>query len=98
MNEDPRQFGSFDGLDNRRTILELFVRLGGNLPSFIADHKRALFLRDLHKYSRSFKTIPFQIDPCDPIAAYNMFVAITGVLGVPIEKAAQWLEREVQRQ
>ena len=91
------QFSSFDGLDNRRELMILFQKLGQHLPKFQADERRAMFLRALVKrYGSPWKYVA--ITPCDPVAAYWMFTAITGCLEVPIDAAARLLDEEVRKQ
>ena len=98
MRYDSGQFKSFDGLDNRREIIILFQRLGEGLPDVIANQWRAKWLQSLIPHSVSgMATAPLIVQPCDPIEAYRLFVAITGVLGVPIDKAAKMLDEEVTR-
>jgi hypothetical protein len=98
MIRDSGQFGSFDGLDNRREILILFQRLGEGLPTLEADKKRARWLQNLIKSSgNGFAMSMTKIEPCDCVAAYFAFVAITGCLGVDINEAARRLDREVSR-
>ena len=98
MRYDAAQFGSFDGLDNRREIMILFQRLGDGLPDQIANERRAAWLQSLIPHSVSgMATSPLIVQPCDAIEAYRLFVAITGVLGVPIYKAAKMLDEEVRR-
>ena len=99
MRYDSCQFGSFDGLDNRRELMILFQRLGENLPEQLAREKRAEFLRRLIKRSgNGFADKAASVKPCDPVEAYFAFNAITGVLGVNVDAAAKLLEDEVKRQ
>lgn len=99
MRYDTGQFGAFDGLDNRKSIMHLFVLMGKNLPESRARARRAAFLRSLVSTSQSgfARALP-QITPCSPAEAYALFVAITGVLGVDITRAARQLEEAVRRQ
>lgn len=91
------QFQSFDGRDNRRSLMELFVRLGQGFPKQVAARRRARFLRSLIPQSVScFAQLPLKISPCSAVEAYHLTVAITGVLGVPIDVAASRLERLVR--
>lgn len=82
---------SFDGLDNRREIMQLLFKLG-------SDAKRAKFLQSLIPLSlKGFSGAPMEIKGnCDPSAAYFMLVGICNELGVSINTAAQRLEREVR--
>lgn len=96
---DGGQFGSFDGLDNRRAVMELFVRMGDGLDEYSAARRRATFLQSLIRGSTSgFSRTPgFSVSPCSAVDAYLLFVAITGCLDVPVERAAKLLEAEVRR-
>ena len=101
MRYDSGQFGSFDGLDNRRDVMHLFKRLGEHLPPHMANQKRAEFLQSLIKFSGNgfaSRMIQMQAATCDTVGAYNAFVAITGVLGVEINAAARLLEEAVRKQ
>jgi len=92
------QFGSFDGLDNRKTVLDLFKRMGHGLTESEAAAARAGFLQGL-VHSRSttcFAMLPIFVSPCSVTEAYHLFVAITGVLGVPIDEGARLLEEVVR--
>ena len=95
------QFGSFDGRDNRRELIILFERMGKDLPEFMAKQKRAKFLLSLIPSGmKALANKPWSIDSeqCHPVGAYNLFIAITGILGVPIEKAAKLLDEAVSKQ
>lgn len=99
MRYDSGQFGTFDGLDNRRTVMDLFQRLGQGKPELIARSMRAAFLQGLLDGStKGFARLPRIVDPCSPVEAYQLFVAITGCLDVPVEWAARQLEEVVRRQ
>lgn len=95
------QFDSFDGLDNRKEIYILLERLG---DGDAGNMRRAAFLKSLIPLSVSVLAghmkASLRIDPskCTPAGAYNLFIAITGILGVPIYEAAKKLDREVTRQ
>lgn len=92
------QFGSFDGLDNRREIMRLLVRLGDGLSSDQGAARRASFLRALIDLSgNGFAGRLPTVTSCNAVEAYHLFIAITGCLGVPIETAARRLEQEVAR-
>lgn len=87
----------FDGLDNRKTVLDLFRRLGAGLPDRLADELRAGFLRGLLNASTTgFAHRPTWVDPCSAVQAYKLFVAITGAFGVPVETGAKILEEAVR--
>lgn len=94
MRYDSAQYGSFDGLDNRRTIMQLFVRMGKNLPHDLAGARRKGFLEGLKSLvTGGLKGRPILIDGLPTAGeAYDLFVAITGCLDVPIERAAILLE------
>ncbi len=92
------QFGHFDGLDNRKTVFSLLKRLGAGLPEAEANAARAGFLTGLVRSSVTcFAALPVVVPPCSAVEAYHWFVAITGVLGVPVEKGARILEEVVRR-
>lgn len=96
MRYDSGQFGSFDGLDNRKAILDCFRRMGQGLPDDVAGMRRAGFLQGLLSLSDAFAGRPLLTTPCSAAQAYHLFVAITGCLGVPIELAARRLEEVVR--
>lgn len=101
MRQVTGQFGSFDGLDNRREVMILFQKLGEGLPDVQARIVRAKWLQDLIPHSvSSLATAPLIVSPdrCDPVGCYHLFVAITGCLGVPIDKAAKMLDETVRKQ
>lgn len=96
---DSGQFGTFEGLDNRKALLNLMVRLGDGLSEAEAGERRARFLRSLLKDSTTaFRGAPLTVTPCDAVRGYHLMVAITGCLGVPIDVAARKLEEVVRRQ
>jgi hypothetical protein len=91
------QFSSFDGLDNRKELMILFQRLGDPLPEALKRNKRAEFLKRIVRLSgNGFAAKKVQIRPCDAVEAYFTFTAITGCLGVNIDKAAKMLEDAVR--
>jgi hypothetical protein len=97
MYYDSAQFGSFEGRDNRRTIMDLFHRMGRGLSDELAGMRRAGFLQGLLNLSQNgWSQKPTIIDPCSAQDAYGMFVAITGVLGVDVTQAAVALENVVR--
>lgn len=99
MRYDSGQFGSFDGLDNRRTVMDLMNRLGHGLDEARANRRRAAALLSLIPMSvQGFASCPIKVSPCGVAEAYHLFIAITGVLGVPVEDAARKLERMVSKQ
>jgi hypothetical protein len=93
------QFGSFDGLDNRKEIMAMLRHLGMKGGSAACrGSERAAFLRNLVGQSESgFALAPVEIPALSLVEAYFAFTAITGVLGVPIEEAAKALEAEVRK-
>ena len=92
------QFGSFEGLDNRKTVFFLLKRLGHGLPEFQQAQMRADWLRDLVKASENcFAQKMVHLEPCCLADAYFAFVAITGCLGVPVEKGAKLLEQRIRQ-
>jgi hypothetical protein len=96
MRYDSQQFGAFDGLDNRKELMRLFGKLGEGLSEEQGCSRRQRFLQGLLKTAPKFGQKPFEVSPCTAVEAYHLFVAITGVLGVPIDEAAQQLERAVR--
>lgn len=83
---------TFDGLDNRKDIMQMLFRLG-------SDARRRAFLMSLIPLSlKGFKESPIQVQGnCDPSAAYFMMVGVCNELGVSINTAAQALERECKK-
>jgi len=92
-----KQWGTYDTLSDRREIMGLFVRLGDGLPDDLARQRRAKFLQSLMRDSdNGFSLTVPPITPCSAVDAYQLFVAITGCLGVDIDIAARRLEAEVR--
>ena len=94
------QFGAFDNLEDRRELVILFQRLGADLPEPMARQVRAQWLESLIPYSISgLSSVPMKVNPdtCHPVGAYQLFVQIVGVLGVPIDAAARKLEKFVSQ-
>lgn len=101
MTQVTGQFGSFDGLDNRRELMILMQRLGSKYPAPLDRECRARFLKGLIPHSVSaLAAAPLEVDPdrCDPVGAYFLFGAITGALSVPIDEAARLLDEAVRKQ
>lgn len=99
MRYDSGQFGSFDGVDNRKEVRILFERMGKDFPEPVAMAMRAKFLESLIPESVScFASKPLKVDPCSASQAFALFVQITGVLGVPVEKAAKLLDIFVSKE
>ena len=98
MRYDSGQFGSFDGLDNRREVMNLIRRVGGNLNELLAARMRAHVLTGIAGQSETFAGREIRVDPCSPVEAYFMWTAITGCLGVRPEAAAVALEEAVRKQ
>src|SRR5436190_18005379 len=103
MRYDTGQYGSFCGLDNRKTIFDLFRRMGRNLPDDLAGARRAGFLQGLLLISHNgFHGKPMLIEGLPTAGeAYSLFAAICGdgkcTLGVPIEQATILLEKVVRK-
>jgi hypothetical protein len=94
--KDIRQFGSFDGKDNRKSVVELFTRMGDGLEESIAACRRARFLQWLIKVGGGpFEKAPCLVSPCTAVEAYLLFVNITGCMGIEIEDAAKLLEEAI---
>ncbi len=90
MRYDSGQFQSFDGLDNRKAIMDLLRRLGDGK---IGDARRGGFLQGLvHLSTNGFHLSRPVVQPCGVVDAYMLFVAVTGCLGVDVEMAAEILE------
>lgn len=99
MRYDTCQYGSFDALDNRREVFILFERLGLGLTEADGNERRAAFLRKLLTFSENgFAEKMVQITPCNAVDAYRIFGAITGCLGVNVDKAAKLLDNVVRKQ
>jgi hypothetical protein len=85
------ELDTFDGLDNRKEIMILLQRLGG-------DKRRAKFLESLIPSSmKGFAGCPVKVQgSCDPVTAYYMLVSVCNELGVSINTAAAKLDRVVK--
>ena len=94
------QFDTFDTVSDRRELVILFQKLGEGLPDKQAQEVRAKWLESLIPISvSSLANAPMKVNPdaCHPVGAYQLFVQIVGVLGVPIREAAKRLDEEVKR-
>lgn len=92
-----RAVASFDGKDNRRTIIDCFRRMGRTLPEHQAAYARAVFLRWLvTSKSQPFHGVTLAVTPCSPEDAYALFLQIVAHLGVPILEAVKSLEEAVR--
>ena len=92
-----QQFGTFDNLEDRREIFRMLKRIGHGKSEDEAAAERGEFVRSLIAGSEPFSAHGcLQTRPTSPWEAYQEFVALTGVLGVPIEDAAQKLEDYVR--
>lgn len=82
---------TFDGLDNRKAIMTLLLRLG-------SDARRKMFLESLIPASlKGFAGCPMKVQGnCDPVSAYYMLVSVCNEIGVSINVAASKLERIVK--
>jgi len=97
MIRDSGQFGSFDGLDNRKDVMAILSRLSRGVPESVACLRRRDVLRRLMALSKTgFAGSPVDLGPLSTVEAYFAFTAITGCLGVSAEEAAIQLEREVR--
>ena len=83
---------TFDGLDNRREIMLLLVRLGN-------DANRKRFIEGLIPIAlKGFANCPMKVQGnCDPVSAYYMLVAVCNEIRVSINEAARRLENRVKR-
>jgi hypothetical protein len=87
-----KQFDTFDTKEDRKEIFYLFEKLGEGLPELEANAWRGKFLELLIVLCHGgLKECQWLITPCNPTEAYNLFVAIVGVLDVPIADAAKIL-------
>lgn len=91
------QFGTFDGLDNRRELFRILERIGEGESEERAAVLRARALQRLTGLSPSQLAPLVQCRPMSPADAYCSLVGLTGVFGVPIEQAAMQLEGEARR-
>jgi hypothetical protein len=92
------QFGSFDGLDNRKELMRLFSIIGKDKSAKDAAIERAMVLQGFLDGSETgFAGKPIKVTPCGVTEAYFLFTAITGCLGVPVEAAAKRLDWLVRR-
>ncbi len=90
-----KQFDTYDNLADRRELVILFQRLGEGLPSPMDREVRKKWLEMLILLSMTgMDECPVKIDveQCTPFGAYQIFVQIVGVLGVPIDDAAKLLD------
>ena len=101
MRYDSGQFREFDGLDNRKAVMDMFDRLGHGASEEVACARRACFVRNLLAVASSpvaqGKALKARISPMSPTSAYFAFVGMTGVLGVDITQAAVALDRQVAK-
>lgn len=83
---------TFDGLDNRKEVMMLLMRLG-------SDARRKQFIESLIPLSlKGFAGCPVKVTGhCDSVSAYYMLVGVCNELGVSIDAAARRLEQEVKR-
>lgn len=95
--EDAR-IGTWDGLDNRKWLMEQLEALGHGLGERAAGMKRARFVRSLLDDAEpDWKGKPMRVDPCASVEAYHLLVALMSGFGVPMETIARRLEAEVRR-
>ena len=82
---------TFDGLDNRRELMMMLLRLGG-------DRQRKRFIESLIPLSlKGFAGCPMKVTGhCDPVSAYYMLLSVCNELGVSINTAARRLENVVK--
>ncbi len=95
-----KQFDTYDNREDRRELVILFERLGEGLPEELAREVRARFLESLIPQSYSaMRGAPMKANPneCSAVGAYQLFIAIVGVLGVSIDEAARKLDDTVRR-
>ena len=88
---------AFDGLDNRKVIVDCFRRMGGSLPEWQAAQVRALFLQKVvAKHSKTFGGVSIAVTPCSPEEAYTLFLQVCAHAGVPVEEGVLALEEAVR--
>lgn len=87
-----RQIDQFDGLDNRKVLIDCFRRMGRTLPEMQAAQVRAAWLQWLAR-NGGFNV---EVTPCSPEDAYAVFLQITAHLKVPILEASLALEEAVR--
>lgn len=98
MRYDTYQFGSFDDAANRKTLWRLLDRLGHGLNDLRAGRVRARFLGNLLGQSQTgFAGHRPQLSPMSTAEAYQVFIALTGVLGVPLPVAIRKLEGAIRQ-
>ena len=88
----------FDGLDNRKVILDCFVRMGKNRSEDEAGSLRAGFLQGMsYVAASSFRGVLFEVEGL-PTAqeAYALFLQIAAHLGRPVEQSVLLLEKAVK--
>ena len=92
------RIGTWDGLDNRKWLMEGLEALGHGLDERRAGMRRAMFLRSLlEEADPSWRGKPMRLDPCSTTEAYFLLIALMSGFGVGIEKAAKRLEETVRR-
>lgn len=92
-----KQFGTLDGLDNRKAIVQMFERLGHGASEEVAAARRANVVQEL--LSLPCPEVVQNAKPANPLSAveaYLAFVGMTGVLLVDPDAAAQRLENIVR--
>jgi len=93
------RIGTFDGLDNRRWLMEQLDALGHGLDERRAGMRRAEFLRSLMPVAHpAWQGRPVKITPCATVEAYHLLIAMVSGLGVMMETAARRLEEAVRAQ
>ena len=100
MTCKPQNFGTFDGLDNRREIYRALRRLGEKCSEEQARARRACFLQGLLAGASELARLGVITDyPATVAEAYAMLVGISSVpaFGLPIEVAARKLEEVVRK-
>lgn len=92
------QMKLFDGRDNRKTIIDCFRRMGRNLPDDMAGARRAGFLSGIaFAINGAFKGRPIVIEGSPTTEeAYDLLLQICAHVGVPIQTAAELLEKAVK--
>ena len=96
-----QNFGTFDGLDNRKELVRMFDRLLHKTSPEEGKAKVACFIQALVGMGNKFsKRAVVTSAPQNTYEAYAMFAGICGnpAFGLDITKAAQVLEKVVRKQ
>jgi hypothetical protein len=87
----------FDGLDNRKTLLDLMQRLGQGVGEEQACARRGAVIQLLLRRHGHPMAGQAQASPMTQEEAYMALAAMSGVLGADVAKLACDLERQLRR-